>query len=281
MAVVRECGVPSVLGSWDPDLFVGLNLLAAGGLYLWGVRRAVGWSLGKSAAFLGGLLLLGLAYLGPFGALAHTWFWAHMSQHLLVMMLAAPLLVLGDPILLAWRAVGEDGRAAIERVMGSSAVRFLSRPTVGWIAFAFVLLVGHTPVAFNATLNSHDVMSFIERPLVLGVSLLFYYPLLSGALLTNRPKPFTRFASVALMMIPETALGFIIFVSPVVLYSPYAELVRDGGWSALDDQKLAGSLMWALSMVIDTGWVMLTAIEWFRSEEAIAEQLEREEASAS
>lgn len=229
---------------------------------------------------MGGLALLLLAYLGPFGALAHDWFWAHMSQHLLVMMLAAPLLVLGDPVRLAWTACGPDGRARIEAVMGSRAVTWLAKPVVGWVAFATVLLVGHVPFFFNAAIASHDVMMFIERPLVLGVALLFYYPLLSGFGLRDRPAPLTRLISVGLMMIPETALGFVIFFSPVVLYSSYGDLERIGGWSALDDQKLAGALMWALSMVIDTGWIMLTAVEWFKSEEAIAEQLEREEAAA-
>ena len=271
-----------VVTAWDGDLFVGVNLLLAALAYCWGVhrvRRAGGrWPFGRTIAFLGALALLALAYLGPFGALAHEWFWAHMGQHLLVMMLAAPILVLGDPVRLAWRASGPAGRARLEAVMGSRVVSFLARPVVGWLAFAIVLLGGHAPFAFDATLGSHDVMAFIERPLVLGVSLVFYYPLLSGALLRDRPAPIIRLASVGSMMIPETALGFVIFFSPVVLYTPYAQFDRlAGSWSALDDQKLAGAIMWAMAMVIDTGWVMLTAVEWFRSEEERTAELEREE----
>ena len=272
-----------VATAWDGDLFVGVNLLLAGLAYGWGVHRVRqrggrAWPIGRTVAFLGALALLAVAYLGPFGALAHEWFWAHMSQHLLVMMLAAPILVLGDPIRLAWQASGPETRARLEAVMGSRVISFLARPVVGWIAFAVVLLGGHAPFAFDATLGSHDVMAFIERPLVLGVSLVFYYPLLSGALLRDRPAPIIRLASVASMMIPETALGFVIFFSPVVLYTPYAELDRAvNAWGALDDQKLAGAIMWAMAMVIDTGWIMLTAVEWFRSEEARTEAMEREE----
>lgn len=271
-----------VATAWDGDLFVGVNLLLAALAYGWGVhlvrRRRGRWPLGRTIAFLGGLALLGLAYLGPFGALAHQWFWAHMGQHLLVMMLAAPILVLGDPVRLAWQACGPSGRARLEAVMGSRLVTALARPVVGWLAFAIVLLGGHAPFAFDATLGSHDVMAFVERPLVLGVSLVFYYPLLSGALLRDRPAPIIRLASVASMMIPETMLGFVIFFSPVVLYTPYADLDRAlGAWTALDDQKLAGAIMWAMAMVIDTGWVMLTAVEWFRSEEERTAAMEREE----
>ena len=86
---------------WTVDLFVTANLLLATALYLIGVRvlaaKGLKWSAVRTLSFLLGIALLALAYLGPFETLAHAYFWAHMGQHLIVMMLAAPFIVLYSP----------------------------------------------------------------------------------------------------------------------------------------------------------------------------------------
>ena len=82
------------------------------------------------------------------------------------------------------------------------------------------------------------------------------------------------------MMIPETALGAVIFLSPVTLYTSYVAATTAVGADPLVDQQVAGAMMWALAMVIDSIWMMVAAVEWWRSEErqtAIMERREREE----
>ena len=82
------------------------------------------------------------------------------------------------------------------------------------------------------------------------------------------------------MMIPETALGAVIFLSPVTLYPSYVAATTAVGADPLVDQQVAGAMMWALAMVIDSIWMMVAAVEWWRSEErqtAIMERREREE----
>ena len=268
-------------GLWTLDLFVSANLLLITALYLVGVRvlasRGLTWSAWRSLSFLLGIALLAIAYLGPFETLAHTYFWAHMGQHLIVMMLAAPFIVLSSPVALTVLATTGRTRAAIIRALRSQVGLVLVNPVVTWVLFATVLIGSHVTPVMEWVLGDHDAMAFVERPLYLIAALLFYYPLIGNDMCARRPRPSMRLMSLGLMMIPETALGAVIFLSPVTLYPSYVASVARVGGDALVDQQLAGALMWALTMVIDSVWMMVAAVEWWRSEERRTEIEERRE----
>jgi len=229
-------------------------------------------------SFLLGLGLLGFAYLGPFETLAHTFFWAHMGQHLMVMMLAAPFIVLSNPVALLVLATQGQTRSAVISALRSRVGLFLVNPVFTWILFATVLIGSHLTPVMEWVLSDHDAMAFIERPLYLIAALLFYYPLIGNDMCARRPKPSHRVLSLGLMMIPETMLGAVIFLAPVTLYPSYVAATTYAGWDPLFDQQPAGALMWALTMVIDSFWMMLAAVEWWRAEERKTARLERQEA---
>lgn len=269
---------------WTVDLFVTANLLLATALYLIGVRvlaaKGLKWSAVRTLSFLLGIALLALAYLGPFETLAHTYFWAHMGQHLIVMMLAAPFIVLSCPVALTVLATNGRTRAAIIRGLRSQVGLVLVNPVVTWTLFATVLIGSHVTPVMEWVLGDHDAMAYVERPIYLVAALLFYYPLIGKDMCARRPRPAHRLLSLGLMMIPETALGAVIFLAPVTLYPSYVLATTAVGADPLVDQQLAGALMWALTMVIDSVWMMVAAVEWWRSEErqtAIQERREREE----
>jgi putative membrane protein len=269
---------------WTVDLFVTLNLCLFTGLYLWSVRsitrRGMTWSPLRTLSFLLGMGLLAIAYLGPFETLAHTFFWAHMSQHLIVMMLAAPFIVLSCPVALTVLATTGRTRGAIIKGLRSSVGLFLVNPVFTWLLFFTVLIGSHITPVMEWVLTDHDAMSYVERPLYLVAALLFYYPLIGNDMCARRPRPAIRLLSLGLMMIPETALGAVIFLSPVTLYPSYVAATTAVGADPLVDQQVAGAMMWALAMVIDSIWMMVAAVEWWRSEErqtAIMERREREE----
>ena len=93
------------------DLFLTANLVIASVAYVVGIRRSrrtsgLAWPAWHTICFFSGIALLASVYLGPMAAWQHTFFWVHMTQHLVVTMAAAPLLVLGEPITLAFRASG-------------------------------------------------------------------------------------------------------------------------------------------------------------------------------
>jgi len=265
----------------DLDLFVIANLVFLTGLYLWAARRARrlsgAWSMGSTFAFLAAITALAIAYLGPFGAWAHDAFWAHMGQHLLVLMIAGPLIVLASPLRLTFLNLGPVGRRRLVSVLRSRPLEFLTRPVVGWLLFATVLLGSHTQIVMNWALDGHDAMEFVIRPIYLFAALTFYYPLIGTDLIARRPAPSTRLVSLGLMMIPETVLGIVIHFAPVPLYWPYEQAAAIHGFDALADQKFAGAMMWAIAMVLDGIWMMVAAIEWWREQERMTRRLERQE----
>jgi cytochrome c oxidase assembly factor CtaG len=259
------------LGASLFDLFVVVNLGLALALYLGAVsriRRTGGpsWPRWCTACFVIGIGLLALVYLGPLGAWSHTFFWVHMTQHLVVTMAAAPLLVLGAPITLAFRASGPRQRRTIVRALRSRPVEILTNPVLTWILFAGTLLAVHFTPFYDWALANHGVTVMIEQPLFLIVAVLYYLPLIGTNLLPQRPSHAVRLASLALMMIPEAVIGAAIYFSPVLLYDGFA-VERPFGPDALTDQQLSGALMWALVMVVDSFWMMWVAADWWSSEE--------------
>lgn len=265
------------------DLFVLANLVFLILLYLWAARRARArtgtWHVGSTVAFLAAMVALALAYLGPFGSWAHSAFWAHMGQHLLVLMIAAPLIVLSSPITLTFINLGPMGRRQLVRILRSRPVEFLSNPIVGWVLFATVLLGSHTQLVMNWAIGSHDAMDFGMRPLYLAAALIYYFPLVGRDLIAYRPAPSVRVASLGLMMIPETVLGMVVHFAPVPLYFAYVQTAAAQGFDPLVDQKFAGAMMWAFAMVLDGIWMMLAALEWWRDQERATRRLERRELS--
>ena len=277
---------PPGVGLWTPDLFVSVNLILVTCLYLIGARRAgerlgAAWPWLRTAAFLAAVALLAVAYLGPFTTWAHLMFWPHMAQHLIVMMVAAPLIVLSSPVRLLFLNLGDTGRRRMARIMRGQVVSVLTNPYLTWILFATVLLGVHVTPVMQWVITDHDAMDFVERPVYLVVSLLFYYPLIGNDLIARRPAPSLRLLSLGLMMIPETVLGMVIHFAPVPLYPAYVEASAVTGVDPLADQKFAGAMMWAIAMVLDGFWMMVAALEWWRDQERITTQLERSEARAS
>ena len=265
---------------WALDVFTLVNLLVVAALYLWGVRiskaNAMPWPVRSTSCFLAGLALLAIAYLGPLAAWSHTFFWAHMSQHLIVMMAAAPLLVLGNPITLWFRASsGATRRRVVMPLLRSRAVRWLLNPYFTWALFAVVLLGTHFSPFYEWALRNHDADTFIEQPLYLVAAILFYLPLIGANMQPRRPSPAFRLVSLAAMMVPEAIVGAVLFFASRPLY-PYYDQARPFGLAPIPDQQLAGGLMWALVMVVDSGWMMVAAVEWFSDEERRSTRADRE-----
>lgn len=277
-----ESALGRFLGVWSLDPFIAVNLIAAAGWYLWAVRRvgrpspSAPWPVGQRLCFLAGILLLALVYLGPMAFWTHTFFWVHMSQHLVVMMAAAPLLILGSPITLAFRASSPGTRRRwVVPILRSRAVRLLTNPILTWLLFATALIGTHFTPFYEWALTNHDADAFIEQPLFLVAALLYYLPLIGGNLQPRRPTHARRLISLALMMIPEALVGAVIYFAPVPLY-PSFDTTRPFGLDVLPDQQLSGALMWALVMVVDSFWMMYVAAEWFASEERRGRRVDAE-----
>lgn len=271
------------LANWTFAPIPGVLLIATAALYVAGVRRlqlsqpAVPWSAWCTASFLTGLALIWLVVLGPIGSYDDIFFWSHMVQHIVLMMLAGPLLLLGNPVLLLLRVSSRQVRhSAIVPVLRSRAVLAVTHPVVGWLIFAGVLVGTHFSPFFNYSLNHPLVHDYVEHPLYLGAALVYYYPLLGRNSSLRRVKPSMRVVSLFLMMIPESMTGFFIYGSNYLLYPFYGHVSRPFGFSPLKDQQFAGALMWGGAMLIDTVWVSLAVLEWLRSEERRSHRIDLE-----
>ena len=200
----------------------------------------------RSVAFLSGLAVIAIALMSGIDAYDTTLFSVHMVQHILLTLVAAPLLALGAPVTLLLRvATPEVRRRLILPVLHSRVLRVVSFPVVAWLVFAGVMWGTHFSPLFDASLENpliHDV----EHALYLGAALLFWWPAVGlDPSPWRMPHP-VRAMYVFLQMPQNTFLAVAILGSSVVLYPHYLTLARTWGPAPLEDQRIAGSLMWLL-----------------------------------
>lgn len=270
------------LSTWQWDYALGPALVLGALAYLRGAatlsRRHVDvpWPIGRTVSFVSGLALAWVVLLGPVGAYDDTFFWAHMTQHVLLMMVVAPLLVLGSPVLLVLRLASPDiRRRRLVPLLRSRTVHALSSPVGTWVFFAAVVVGTHFSPFYNLALAHLWIHRFVEHPVYLGAALLYYYPLLDRQARRRLP-PGGRILSLLLMMVPEAMTGFFIYASGFVMYPHYLTVSRPFGPGALTDQQLGGALMWAGGMVIDAAWICLATRDWLRAEERKGRRVDAE-----
>ena len=198
----------------------------------------------RSVAFLAGLAAIAIALMSGIAALDTTLFSIHMIQHLLLTLVAAPLIALGAPITTLLRASSPNvRRRLILPILHSRVMKVLSFPVIAWLVFAGVMWGTHFSPIFNASLEDPAVHD-LEHALYLGAGFLYWWPAVGlDPSPWRMPHP-VRAMYVFLQMPQNTFLAVTILNSSVVLYTHYATLVRTWGPSVLDDQQIAGGLMW-------------------------------------
>jgi putative membrane protein len=245
------------LNGWSLDPVLVL-IAAAAGLYATGSRRSAVPPARRrdarlqSGCFYSALLVVVIALNSPLEHLSEQLFWAHMVQHVLLLVVAPPLLVFARPWPRMWRGLPLDWRRSLARtfVLGAPvrpirrAARALGRPVPSFIAFACVVLAWHVPSLFDATLRSTP-LHVLEHLLFFSTALLFWKHAIHSPPLRAPLPEASRAAYVVGAMIVMWVLAVVIALEPHALYAPYAhEANRPGGISALADQQLAAGVMW-------------------------------------
>jgi putative copper resistance protein D len=279
-------GALQVLTAWDLQPLPTAGALAAAVWYLLAVRRfraargPKSWSSARTGSFLAGVGLAWFVVVGPLGALDDTYFVAHMIQHLVLMMVAPPLIILGAPVLLLLATLDPPSRRRwVVPALRSRAAAFLTNPVVTWALFAGVLLGTHFTPFYDYAITHRVIHTFVEHPLYLSSGLLYFYPLLGAHGLPNSPPAGLKVLSLLLMMVPETMTGFFLYSSRYVIYPSYAVATRILPMSALADQQLGGALMWSSAMIVDVAWISVAVSSWLRSEGRKAIRIDRESAA--
>ena len=271
----------------EPWVLLGVEVTAI--LYLWGARNRVvpspargggsGWgpSRWRAIAFWSGLGTILLALDTPIETLARQLFWAHMTQHLLLIMVAAPLLVVGAPWLQIWRGLP----LSIRRPLARTAVRHPAlagpRRAVAWARApvgAFVLSTAnlwfwHWPAAYDLTLRNHAV-HHLEHGLFLGLGILFWAQVIDQHPFHARLSQFKRVVFVFGGTIASWALADVLAFATAPFYSYAALPWRPGGISALTDQQFGAGIMWVPGSITYSIVFIACLYLWFRDEDARA-----------
>jgi cytochrome c oxidase assembly factor CtaG len=233
---------------------------------LWTATPGRGVSRWRAAAFAVGLLLVVVALASPLDRAAHDLLSAHMVQHLVLMLGAAPLLVLGRPLLVTLSALTPRGRRRVHRLVDRPAVRWaalvLTTPVVAWVVHVSLVWAWHAPGAYQAALE-HTPVHWLQHATFLGSALLFW----SVALEPGSSRRLARGADVAYLLtawLLSGALGALFTFAPDPIYPAYVSPAASLGVSPLEDQQLAGLIMW-----IPAGLVYLSAagvlfLSWLR-----------------
>jgi putative copper resistance protein D len=229
----------------------------------------------RTVAFLGGLLAIAVALQSGIERYDTTLFSIHMIQHLLLTLVAAPLLVLGAPITLLLRAATPSARKRwILPVLQSRAARLLGHPVVTGIVFAGVMWGSHFSPLFDLALEDplvHD----LEHLVFLGAALLFWWPAVGLDPGPHRLSHPARILYTFLQMPQNTFLAVAVSFAPAPLYPHYATLTRDWGPDPLLDQQIAGAIMWVGGDLLFLLAILGIVLDWSRSEERHSQAAER------
>jgi putative membrane protein len=240
-------GPDDALRAWPFDPLVILGLATAAVVYALGsmrLRRAGRWSKRRAAAFWAGAVALGVALLSPLDAVGETLFSAHMAQHLLLVVVAAPLFVVGRPVAkwLAALPAGPKRTAARARAAISFIPRALRRPLVAFGVVTVAMWSWHVPTLYEAAVVNEPVHA-LEHGSFLIASMLAW-----SVALRRRRRDVSNAFGRALFLVAHALQGALLGALLVFASTPLYSVHRGGpalwGLTALQDQQLAGALMW-------------------------------------
>jgi putative membrane protein len=212
-----------------------------------GVQQRHAWS------FAASILTLIAALLSPVDPLSDELSWMHMVQHMLLMMVAAPLFVLGAPATVMLWALPLRHRRRVGgwlRMLDGLKIRgyLLWQPLLLWTLFAATLWVWHLPWMYEAALRN-DSFHDVQHLAFFGVSCLFWRVLLDP-LSRLRLNPALGVLYLFTSSLQATVLGIFMAIAPTVWYPWYGERTEAWGLSAIEDQQLAGFIMWMPACLI-------------------------------
>ena len=254
------------------ELWLVCLLLAAAGLYALGVRRlwlAAGPNRGvtssRIAAFAGGWTVLTLALMPPLDPLGAELFSAHMLQHELLMLVAAPLLVAGSPLAVwAW-ALPLRWRRSIALITHArsfaKAWATLTAPLSAWILHAAAIWLWHLPGLFTAALE-HEGVHVLQHFSFLFSALLFWW---AATRITSAVGTAASVFSLFTTMVHTGALGALLVFAPTTWYPVYGSAPLQWGLQPLEDQQLGGLIMWIPGGLVYAGVAIALMARWLHA----------------
>ena len=249
----------AILRSWSLPIGVNVTLLLAAAVYTRGwLRLRAAFpnliSTWRLAAFLAGVLSVWIATGSPVEAFDEVSLTVHMVQHLLLMTVAPPLILLGAPALPLLRGLPQSiARGVVSPLLRWRVVKWLGRlvthPAICWFAATFALIGWHVPAVFELALR-WNWLHEIEHACFFGTGLLFWWPVVQPWPSVARwPRWFIPVYLFCATFPCDILSAFLAFCDRVV-YSSYLTAPRLFNMSPLQDQECAAALMWTCVTVI-------------------------------
>ena len=261
--------------SWqDAPLVILLGGVYALGLQSLWKRAGVGSGIsrGQAASFAAGWTVLFIALISPLDALSEKLFSAHMVQHLLVILIAAPLFVIGRfNLAVAWAFPPRWTSRIWRDWKWKQAWRFLTRPMTAFLLHNAAIWVWHMPRLYETSLRS-EPLHFLQHTSFFLTALLFWqvFAELTAEVSMGRSARFGLGIFLVFgTMLVSGFLGVLITFSRYVWYPFYIDATALYGLSALEDQQLAGAIMWVPSGVIYLVVVLSVLGRWLFAVERI------------
>ena len=271
-----------MLTRWEFDPLFIIVVGLSSWIYYAGVQRVnrlharAPWPRKRTIYFMSGNLVLIIALISPPATYDTDLFSLHMVQHLLIMMLAAPLFVLGTPMTLALRAATPAlRRNVLLPALHSRAMKVIMFPLVSWLVFTAVLWFSHFSGLYEATLTNNWIHRG-EHLMYFVAALMFWWQAIGlDPTPWRMPHP-VRMVYVFLQIPQSSFIGVAIYQAPDVLYSHYANLGRTWGPSPLFDQQIAGTIMWLMGDMMLLGALALMGASWMKHEELETRRIDRQ-----
>lgn len=279
-------GPHDLWAAWSREPVVLLGLAVAGVLYARGMTRLRARAVSRASArrwealsYGAGWLLLAVALLSPLHRLGEALLSAHMAQHELLMVVAAPLLVLGRPLIVSLWGLPLGWRRTLGRLTRRlyPVWRAVSRLEVAWLLHAAAIIGWHVPPLYQRTVES-DPVHALQHASFLLTALLFWWSVLPAASLRGRHG--AAILSLFSTMVYTGGLGALLTLGRTPWYPAYGAAAPLWGLTPLEDQQLAGLIMWVpggVSYLLATLWLV---VAWLQASETRVVRLERARAGA-
>jgi putative copper resistance protein D len=256
-------------------------ILGALALYLWGVQRVSRlrprhpWSTLKTAAFIGGLVTTAISIFSFIGVYDQELFWDHMVQHLILIMVAAPLFAIASPIDLFWRASTGPLHEQFTRVLRSRTATLLGHPGVAFVLYAVAIPLTHLTVWYNYTLE-HPAIDDVEHLIFLAVGYLFWRQIFGSDPNRYKLHPALQFGYLFLAIPIDTFTGLSLDQAVHEMFPAYLAFHRTWGPSLIDDLHIGGVLMWVAGDTLMLWPMIPVALGWMHLEERKAVRIDRQ-----
>ena len=256
-------------------------IVVALGLYLWGVRRNNAlhprhrWPVGKTIAWVGALFTTGIAIFSFVGVYDGELFWDHMVQHLILIMVAAPLFAVASPLRLAFSSTSGTAHIVVTEVLRSRVAKFLGNPIVAFILYAVVIPISHLTVWYNYTLTQESVHN-AEHLAFLLVGYLFWRQIFGNDPNAHRLHPALQFFYLFMAIPIDTFTGLSLAGASHELFPAYFATHRTWGPSYITDLHVGGDIMWVVGDTLMLWPMIPVALRWMHMDERRAVRVDRE-----